>query len=527
MIRILALSCCLLFAAASGAAVAAERVALVIGVGAYKEAAPLKNPANDAEAVAASLKRLGFEVVFGKDLNHAQMRGAVRDFARIVRGAKLALFFYAGHGVQVDGRNYLIPVDAKLAEEADLDFSAVDVNLILKQINREAAQKIVILDACRDNPFRSELARSMGQTRSSQALGRGLAKIEAAGGSMISFATDPGDVALDGDGDHSPFTEALLKHIETPGLEINHLMQKVRTDVFRNTRNRQRPWTTTSLINEVYLAPPDAQETERPPPSVERRPNPAGGETGGARDSALEIAVWQAAEKGGAIADYEAYLAQFPNGAFSGHARARIERLQDQRAAAEKAKRQQAAAPPEPERRAPARSIGTSATEAALGLNRTARKDIQIRLRLAGHDPHGADGYFGNNTRVAISSWQQDAGFAPTAYLNAEQFEALVKTTEGAYAAHLADERRREDERRVTDERRLEEQRRLEAERRRRAEEQARRPLYNASSYCSMTGVTGYGQGGNPNEALWNAVQDCTARGGIPQCCVNGAQLTN
>lgn len=513
MLRVLAVIVCVLWA---GSAEAAKRVALVMGVGAYAHTAPLKNPANDADAIAKALTRLGFEVTLGKDLNFADMRKTVRSFARSAQGASVALFFYAGHGVQVAGKNYLIPTDAKLSEEVDLDFSAVDVDLVLRQINRAASTKIIILDACRDNPFRSELSRSMGATRSA-ALGRGLARIEAAGGSMISFATDPGDVALDGAGDHSPFTESLLKHVETPGLEINLLMQRVRTDVYKGTGKRQRPWTSTSLIGEVYLAgkaaptPQAAPATPAPQAAApQAAPTPtAPASPPRAQDSALEIAVWNAAEAGGGVADFEAYLNRYPDGAFAGLARSRIAKLKTEQLAARPDPAPTPAQPPAPAATVPQPSpaAGSARTERALGLSRENRREIQTRLALAGYDPGGADGAFGRRTRSAIQDWQSDAGYAATGYLNADQIDALLADTEDDYADYLAEERRRRDAAN--------------------AQRQRQTPIFRAQSYCSMTGVTGFGQGNSAEQALYGAVENCVARGGIPDCCINGARLTN
>lgn len=507
MLRVLAVLLCVLWA---GTADAAKRVALVMGVGAYAHTAPLKNPANDADAIAKALTRLGFEVTLGKDLNFADMRKTVRSFARSAQGASVALFFYAGHGVQVAGKNYLIPTDAKLSEEVDLDFAAVDVDLVLRQINRAASTKIIILDACRDNPFRSELSRSMGATRSA-ALGRGLARIEAVGGSMISFATDPGDVALDGAGNHSPFTEALLKHVETPGLEINLLMQRVRTDVYKGTGKRQRPWTSTSLIGEVYLAgkaaaPATTQPAPPPPPPQTAATQEAPSSPPRAQDSALEIAVWNAAEAGGGVADFEAYLARYPGGAFAGLARSRIAKLKANELAARTDPAPEPARPEAPAVTAPQPSpaVGSARTERALDLSREDRREIQLRLALAGYDPGGADGAFGRRTRSAILDWQSDAGFAETGYLNADQIEVLLEATDEDYADYLEEERRRDA-----------------------ARAQRQTPIFRAQSYCSMTGVTGFGQGASADQALYGAVEDCVARGGIPDCCINGARLTN
>jgi len=302
------LICFALFLFAATSAVA-ERVALVIGNGAYSQAPPLANPVRDAGAVSASLQRLGFEVIYGEDTTYFDLRRLVQDFSRRIEGADLALFYYAGHGIQVGGANYLLPVDSELAREADLEFAALDVNVIMTQMELAAATRIVILDACRNNPFETRLTRSMGTARSA-ALGSGLAPIQTAGGAFIAFATDPGEVAYDGAGDHSPFTAALLNHIETPDIEINTLMTRVRADVYETTGQLQRPWSTSSLLGEVYLAGAPAEPAPQPDdPQLE------------------ELAAWQAAQDTATEEAYTAYLDAYPTGLFREIAQARLAAL--------------------------------------------------------------------------------------------------------------------------------------------------------------------------------------------------------
>ena len=238
--------------AQSGVA-AGTRVALVIGNGDYRFATKLNNPTNDAGDMAAKLRQLGFDVVEGRNLDRTGMDGKIREFSRKLDNASLALFFYAGHGMQVGGKNYLVPVDAKLERPGDLNLDAVDVSLVLQQMEAERRVNLIFLDACRDNPLSRSFARSLG-TRST-AVGQGLASIQSAVGTMIVYATQPDNVALDGDGTrNSPFTTALLKHIGTPGLEINSMMKRVRADVLVATRDKQVPWNHSSLIGEVVLA---------------------------------------------------------------------------------------------------------------------------------------------------------------------------------------------------------------------------------------------------------------------------------
>ena len=306
------LLCILLLVASALPAWAEKRVALVIGNSAYTDAPALKNPTSDATEVAAALRRLDFDVIDGTDLDIGTMRARIREFSRRIEGADLALFFYAGHGVQVAGQNYLLPTDAVVERESDLDFSTVNVDLVIRQMERAAKTKIVLLDSCRDNPFETALTRSMGATRSSKALSRGLAPIRAEGGALIGFATDPGDVAYDGEGKHSPFTQALLNHIETPGLEINVMMTRVRADVFKDTNRKQRPWTTSSLIGEVYLKIDNVENVTVTAP---------------AGQADLELAFWSAIANSGDPADFEAYIQQFPEGTFVPLARNRLAAL--------------------------------------------------------------------------------------------------------------------------------------------------------------------------------------------------------
>jgi uncharacterized caspase-like protein len=232
---------------------APNRVALVMGNGAYQSVVQLPNPSNDAADIAQALRRIGFEVIEGRDLERRAMEEKIRDFGRKLDKADVALFFYAGHGLQVGGKNYLVPIDAKLERAGDLNFETVEVGLVMGQMEADKRVNLVFLDACRDNPLARSLARALG-TRST-AVGQGLASIQSGVGTMIAYATQPDNVALDGDGRNSPFTAALLKHIATPGLEIGSLMRRVRADVVAATRERQVPWDHSSLMGDVVLVP--------------------------------------------------------------------------------------------------------------------------------------------------------------------------------------------------------------------------------------------------------------------------------
>jgi TPR repeat protein len=256
-----ALVCCVL---AGGPAHAEKRVALVIGNGAYTETPGLTNTINDAADMAAALQRLDFTVLKGIDLDLRAMQRLIRQFERALTGADIALFFYAGHGMQVSGQNYLVPIDARLAAEGDVDFETLPLNLVLTRMEREAKTSIVLLDACRDNPLARNLARTMGTRGLS--IGQGLAEVKTGIGTLLSFSTQPGNVALDGSGRNSPYTTALLAHIEEPGRDMLSMLAGVRGTVIKATGGKQVPWEHTSLLGPLVLK--SATSTQVPLPST-------------------------------------------------------------------------------------------------------------------------------------------------------------------------------------------------------------------------------------------------------------------
>lgn len=256
---------CLGLVAPAWTAAAADRVALVIGNGRYTATTPLNNPSNDASDVARALRGIGFEVVEGLDLSKRDMEGKIREFSRKLSGARIALFFYAGHALQVDGQNYLLPTDTKLEQAGDLPFDTIDLQVVFRQMETQTQINLVIIDACRDNP----LARNFQRLTRSASVGRGLATVRSPIGSMIAFATEPGNVALDGDGRNSPFTTALLKHIATPGLDISVLMRRIRADVISATNRQQVPWDHSSLVDSVVLVPASTPAQAAPAPATQ------------------------------------------------------------------------------------------------------------------------------------------------------------------------------------------------------------------------------------------------------------------
>jgi Tfp pilus assembly protein PilF len=308
--RLIGLGLALLFMLTPPAA-AQKRIALVIGNSAYKHAPRLDNPRNDAEGIAASLRRLKFEVLLGVDLTKTAMESLLQKFANKMDKAKVALVYYAGHGLQVGGRNYLIPVDGRLNKETDLLFQAVSLGLIQRLMEQGQRTNILILDACRDNPLGRNLARSMG-TRST-AIGRGLGQTQAGVGTLIVYATQPGNVALDGKDKHSPFTKALLNHMETPGLEV-------RQTVIKATGGKQVPWDSSSLTGDFYLVAGSASNPTVKP-KVKPKVNPK------VLPADREVVFWQSIRNSKDAGDFQAYLERWPKGVFSRLARSRLRKL--------------------------------------------------------------------------------------------------------------------------------------------------------------------------------------------------------
>jgi hypothetical protein len=250
-----------------GVAHAEKRVALVIGNGAYANASHLSNPASDAADLAMVLRQIGFDVVDGVDLDKRGMEAKLLEFSDRLQNADIALFFYAGHGLQMAGRNYLIPVDARLESPARLSFETFDLRQVQDLMETQKRVNVLILDACRNNPFAQTIAGAAWDSRRG-VVGRGLGPAEAAAGTLIAYATQPDNVALDGVGQrNSPFTTALLRHVVTPGLEIRAMLTRVRADVVAATRDQQVPWDHSSLLrDDVTLVPKSGSQFSPPPP---------------------------------------------------------------------------------------------------------------------------------------------------------------------------------------------------------------------------------------------------------------------
>src|SRR5438093_1967480 len=304
------------FLLASGPAFAEKRVALVLGNSNYQNVAPLANPVNDSSKIAATLKDAGFDVVDSRrDLPAAETRRALRDFADRARDADIAVVYYAGHGIEVDGGNYLIPVDARLERDTDIYDEGLSLDRILIAIEPAKKLRLVILDACRDNPF----ARTMKRTIASRAIGQGLAKVEPTSPNvLIAYSAKAGSTAADGDGTNSPFTSALSHHLTKPGLDVRRAFGFVRDEVLKITGNKQEPFVYGSLGGEdVPLVPAPV----RPAPAAAAPATPApSAQAEARRDYELALQI-------GNKSALNAFLVQYPDGFYASLAKLQLDKI--------------------------------------------------------------------------------------------------------------------------------------------------------------------------------------------------------
>ncbi|MEK6334621.1 MAG: caspase domain-containing protein [Acidobacteriota bacterium] len=286
---------------------ASKRIALVIGNGAYTSAPPLRNPPNDARDMAATLRALGFDVTNGTNVNQREMKRLIREFGQKLRAGGSGLFYYAGHGVQSKGRNYLIPVDADIQSEVEAEDAGVDVSLVLGHMDEaQNGLNIVILDACRNNPF----------ARSFRSASDGLAQVDAPTGTLIAYATAPGRVASDGAGQNGLYTSELLKQMQVPGLTATEMFMRVRAEVMKQTGNKQVPWEASSLVGAFYFsgAPGNSDASNRSESKVDA--------------AAFELSYWETIKNSASADDFKAYLERYPQGQFAELAKSRIATLQ-------------------------------------------------------------------------------------------------------------------------------------------------------------------------------------------------------
>jgi uncharacterized caspase-like protein len=303
----------LLLVAGLSAAHAERRVALVVGNAGYHHAPALRNPRNDAEDVAKALSSLGFEVTSGLDLDEIGFSRAVASFSRILEGADVAVFYYAGHAVQLNERNYLLPTDARVEDEFGLKREGLLLSDITGELGGRAKVSLLFLDACRDNPFAERLKRAAKSSRST-VVGRGLARVDIdQQDTLMVFATAPGQVAADGDGRNSPFTAAFLAHVAEPGVEVESVMKRVTASVRAATKGRQEPERLSRLTSEFYFA------RAEPVPEPVAKTDPAAAAPQPEDDVRR---AFEAAKSIGSAAALEAFLKSYPTGVYADLARA-------------------------------------------------------------------------------------------------------------------------------------------------------------------------------------------------------------
>jgi hypothetical protein len=328
MRSVVTFACVVILTCFAAAAVQADkRAALVIGNSAYRQVPALPNPKNDAEDVGRSLQALGFETIVATDLDRGGMNDALERFSRLVSDADVALFYYSGHGMQYAGRNYLLPVDAQLTTAGDVNrFRLMPLDDVTDVLQAARGARVIVLDACRDNPLENELKRGLAGRPGANRdvlLARGLAPLDAGNGQLVAYATQAGDVAADGAGHNSPFTAAFLKNIGTPDIDLRQMFFRVQDEVNRLTNGRQRPELSISLIGEfklnVSVALPGADSANHVP-----LPTPA--------DPAAQ--AWAAVKDTTSIAMLEQFRTLYAGSVYAPFATARIEELKKVQAAA-------------------------------------------------------------------------------------------------------------------------------------------------------------------------------------------------
>jgi hypothetical protein len=411
---------CMIFTA--GAASAEKRVAFVVGNGTYKNVAALPNPPIDSKSMASALRNIGFEVVEGTNLTRDKMTEKLLDFGKKAQGADVAVFFYAGHGIAIGGTNYLLPIDADIKSEIDVKLgAAINIDLTLDQTMSDAKVKLVFLDACRDNPFAAKI-KANSATRS-VSVQTGLAEMKSGEGTLIAFATGPGQTALDGkEGANSPFTRALLANLTQPGVEIQQAMTKVRAQVNEETNKGQLPWGHTNLIGSVYL---NGAPVPAAPGALQVAPVTAAS----VPTADVELEFWRSIKDSNKPEELNAYLSSYPNGQFKSLALARIASLETNPSATATRNLTTGIDP------ATFSEDSNQTTEDKIGLDKGQRRDVQRRLNGLGFDTK-VTGKFDERTRAVINRWQAARGYPKSGYLNKLQHKALlteiVATTQSA-----------------------------------------------------------------------------------------------
>ncbi len=414
---------------------ASTKVALIIGNSAYQHVPSLANPSNDADDIQQILTGIGFEVTRLRDADYETTRRTLAKFGDQAARAEVALIYFAGHGIEFERENYLIPIDAELKDARDLTFYGTPLEVVRRAVRPARDLSLVIIDACRDNPFLAQMSSS------NRSLTRGLAQIEAqTQNELVAFSAKAGTVAQDGMGRNSPYAEALGQAFQTPGLEIGKLFRRVRDRVMAATNGQQEPALYGSLSEaDFFFLPPDASGDASNPSSTA----PPGSA------ATFEMAFWNSISNSRDPRDFKDYLARFPDGMFAGIAQRRLEEMQETErlAATSPDSELRPAAPREPEDA----SVIDPAEKALFTPSRAEVRDTQARLNILGHDAGVVDGLLGKRTGQAISAYQQAKGFAADGQISKQLMSALAADVpQSRLAAYYAEqEARREQARRM------------------------------------------------------------------------------
>jgi hypothetical protein len=415
------------------AASADRRVALVIGNGSYQNATPLPNPTNDARAMADLFRKAGFDLVQAHDnLGNLEIKRAIREFTLQTRDADIAVIYFAGHGIEVGGTNYLIPVDARLASDFDVEDEALALDRVVRALEPARRLRLIILDACRDNPFLKTMKRSFA----SRAVSNGLAKVEpTTTDTLIAFAAKAGSTADDGRGEHSPFTLALMKNLAVPGLDIRLALGRVRDEVLKATGNKQEPFVYGSLGGATVALVPEP-----------RRETPAASPAAPAVDVRRD---YELAERIGTREAWDLFLAQHKSGFYADLARAARAKLDAGSSAPAQASASQSPAPGQepaaaaaPPRNAVAVLSPPDAAASPPAVDPAALpRALQGELKRVGCDPGAVDGDWGAASRRALERFNKSAGTTfDIKAASAEALEAVRAKTDRVCVAAVAPE---------------------------------------------------------------------------------------
>lgn len=408
---------------------AQKRVALIIGNGAYGKVPQLANPTRDAAALENMLRAAGFDSIRrAENLRLAEMRRALRDFSTEVASADIAVAYFAGHGIEVNGSNYLIPIDAILERDIDVEDEALPLERVSQILEPAKRLRLIVLDACRDNPF----VRSMKRSATGRSVGRGLARVEVlTSDTLVAYAAKAGSTASDGSGTNSPYTLALLNHLATPGLDVRLAFGRVRDEVLKSTSNAQEPFVYGSLGGaEIALVPAKPPEIVKPSePAVPQRSSEA-------------AEAWSATKDATSLAVLEAFAARYKETFYAELAQARIDELKKQHAAAAKSEADAARKKAEDDARAKAdterqrlamlqqdqerKRAGTEAAKASPGGDPLAlARSLQVELKRVGCDPGAVDGVWGTGAREALAEFMRLAKLSLPAEPSAAALDAV------------------------------------------------------------------------------------------------------